>query len=103
LGGNVNALTRRLPPFSILLADDEVEKGARHGSTETFARTMALWERLHLPFLNAANDLKDPLRRIDAFWRTIEVDYACEKAHQWLAETAIELARTRRRAKEAGA
>lgn len=96
LGGDVNALAKRLPPFSILLADDEVERGAHHGSPQTFARTMALWERLHLPFLNAANELKDPLRRIDAFRRAIEVDYACEKAHQWLAETALELARSRR-------
>lgn len=99
LGGDIDALSRALPPFSILLTDAEVEKGPRHGRTDTFARTMALWERLHLPFLNAAADLKDPLRRIDAFRRTIEVDYACEKAHQWLAQTALDLARSQRQEK----
>jgi hypothetical protein len=51
---------------------------------------MALWERLHLPFLNSAKDAKEPKARIAAFRRTIEVDCACEKAHQWLAESALE-------------
>ena len=59
---------------------------------------MGLWERLHLPILNAAAKVSNPRRRIEAFRQTIGVDYACEKAHQWLAQTALELARERARA-----
>lgn len=98
LGGNVAALARRLPPFSIVLAEAELPAGDNRGTAETFALTMGLWERLHLPFLNAARQVADPLRRIEAYRQAIRIDYACEKAHQWLAETALELARERARA-----
>jgi len=86
-------LLRRLPPFSLVLADDELPRGERAGTPETFAQTMRLWEELHLPFLTAAKETPDPRRRIDAYRRCIAVDYACEKAHQWLADTALQLAR----------
>jgi hypothetical protein len=51
IGGGMEALIRRLPPFSIVLAEGELPSGARRGSADTFALTMGLWERLHLPFL----------------------------------------------------
>ena len=102
LAGGVEALLRRLPPFSIVLADDELPCGDRSGTAQTFAWTMGLWERLHLPFLNAASQVPDPVRRIEAFRRAIRVDYACEKAHQWLADTALQLARQRMRHEAAG-
>lgn len=93
LEGRLDELARRLPPFSIILADDEVPTGSHAGTAETFAYTMAIWEQLHLPFLTAAKATPDALRRIGQYRRAIEVDYACEKAHQWLATTAIDLAR----------
>ncbi len=86
-------LLRRLPPFSLVLADDELPSGEAEGSATTFAQTMHLWEQLHLPFLTAARDTPNPRRRIDAYRRCLGVDYACEKAHQWLADTALSLAR----------
>lgn len=98
IGGNIDALSRNLPPFSIVLAEDEILRSEQRGGTRTFGVTMELWERLHLPFLNAAAKIADPLQRIEAYRQTIRVDYACEKAHQWLAETALELARRKARA-----
>lgn len=97
LGGNVEALSRRLPPFSIVLAETDLPRGEQRGTAATFATTMGLWERLHLPFLNAAAKVRDPVQRIEAYRQTIRVDYACEKAHQWLAQTAVEVARQRAR------
>ncbi len=90
----VGGLLKRLPPFSLVLADDELPRGERSGSAATFAETMHLWEQLHLPFLNDAKQTRDPMRRLEQYRRTINVDYACEKAHQWLADTALEIART---------
>lgn len=97
IGGDVEALSRRLPPFSIVLADADLPRGEQRGSALTFATTMGLWERLHLPFLNAAAKVRDPVQRIEAYGRTIRVDYACETAHQWLAQTSFEVAHERAR------
>ena len=95
LGGDLEGLIRRLPPFSLVLADDEFVHGERRGTADTFAVTMKMWEELHLPFLNAARATADPRWRIEAYRQAIRVDYACEKAHQWLAETALSIARDR--------
>jgi hypothetical protein len=92
----VDELLKRLPPFSIVLHPNELPAGEKRGDTTTYAFTMATWERLHLPFLAAGDQTKDPRHRIAAYRRTIEVDYACELAHQRLSETAKELMRTRR-------
>jgi hypothetical protein len=66
----------------------ELPAGPRAGSAETFAELMSLWERLHLPFLNAADAERDPIRRIELYRKTIDVDSACELAHQKLSDTA---------------
>ena len=63
------------------------------GTPATFAAVSALWERLHAPFLAAAEAEPDPVRRMVAFRRTIAVDPACELAHQHLSNTARDLAR----------
>jgi hypothetical protein len=55
---------------------------------KTYEAVMAIWERLHAPFLAAADATADPVARIEAYRRTIAVDYACELAHQKLADTA---------------
>jgi hypothetical protein len=96
LAGGVEALQRRLPPHSLVLADDALPHGPRAGDASTFAVTMNLWEQLHLPHLSAARSTPDPRRRIEAYRRVITIDYACEKAHQWLADDALSLARAGR-------
>ncbi len=98
VGGDIQALTCRLPPFSIVMPETDLLRGSQPGTSQTFALTMRLWERLHLPFLNAARQVHTAHPRIAAYRETIRVDYACEKAHQWLADTALELARHTARA-----
>jgi hypothetical protein len=63
---------------------------------------MGLWERLHLPFLAAADMQADPVQRIEHYRRTIRVDYACELAHQKLSDVARELGRAARAAPRPG-
>jgi hypothetical protein len=93
--GPIDALLPLLPPHSIVLHEDELPKGAQRGTAETYAYTMALWERLHTPFLAAADMQADPIQKIEHYRHTIRVDYACELAHQKLAAVARELARHR--------
>ncbi|MGF1634517.1 MAG: hypothetical protein ACFCVE_11755 [Phycisphaerae bacterium] len=92
--GSLERLQAMLPPHSLLFHETELPAGPQPGTDETFARTMALWEKLHAPFLAEADATPDPRRRLEAYRRTIEVDYACELAHQKLSHTAAELART---------
>lgn len=93
---SIDELLRILPVGSIVLHEDEVARGVRKGSTETYAEVAALWEKLHAPFLASADNEADPVRRIEAYRRTIRVDYACELAHQKLSAVARELARAER-------
>jgi hypothetical protein len=90
---SLDELLAQLPAHAVVLGENELPRGPRPGSSQTFARTMALWERLHAPFLAAADMQRDPLQKIEAFRRTIRVDYACELAHQKLSAAARELAR----------
>lgn len=87
----VDRLVARLPPHSIVLSADQLPRGPRPGDARTYAFTMSLWERLHQPFLAAADQTADPRRRIMSYRRSIEVDYACELAHQRLSATARQL------------
>lgn len=96
--GGTEALLKELPAHSVVLRPDELPSGEQQGDTVTFARTMALWERLSLPFLEAARERSEPRERIEGYKQAIAIDYACEKAHQWLATDALALARTRRSA-----
>lgn len=86
-------LAALLPPGSLLLRSDELPAGQRPGTTETYAEVMSLWERLHRPALAAADSETDPVRRMAAYRRVIEIDYACELAHQKLSDVAKELSR----------
>jgi hypothetical protein len=70
---------------------DELPPGEMIGTLETYGRVMAIWERLHGPFLAAADATVDPIRRIEAYRVAIRVDYACELAHQGIFNTAREL------------
>ena len=60
---------------------------------------MAMWERLHVPFLAAADMQADPVQKIEGYRKTIRVDYASELAHQKLSDVAHELARQQRATK----
>jgi hypothetical protein len=86
----VDQLIRRLPAHSIMMSDAELPKGPG-GTAATYAWVMATWERLHAPFLAAAEATGDPIRRIEAYRQTIAVDYACELAHQRISDTARKL------------
>jgi hypothetical protein len=81
----IDLLIRRLPAHSIVISDSELAKLSNP------AAIMALWEQLHAPFLAAANATVAPIQKIAAYRRTIEVDYACELAHQNLSDTARKL------------
>jgi hypothetical protein len=82
-----------LPAHSIVLAESELPTGVRKGTWETYGEVMAMWERLHTPFLAAADMQVDPVQKIDGYRRTIRVDYAAELAHQKLSHTAHALLR----------
>jgi hypothetical protein len=60
---------------------------------------MALWERLHEPFLAEADAETEPVRQIEGYRLTTRVDYASELAHQKLSDAAHRLAREARIAK----
>ena len=90
---SVDELIRRLPAHCIVLAESELPKGVRKGDTTTYAEVMAMWERLHAPFLAAADMQAEPIAKIEGYRRTIRVDYACELAHQKASAVARELLR----------
>jgi hypothetical protein len=57
---------------------------------------MSIWERLHTPFLAAADMRVDPVQKMEGYRQAIRVDYACELAHQKLSDTARTLLVTAR-------
>jgi hypothetical protein len=92
----IDELVRSVPPHSIVLAESELPAGSRRGDTKTYAEVMAIWERLHLPFLAAADMQADPVLRMEGYRKAIRVDYACELAHQKLSDAARETIRGKR-------
>jgi len=86
-------LKRLLPHNSILLREDELPRGNRAGTYKTYGEVMAMWERLHTPFLAAADAESDLLRKMEGYRTTIQVDYACELAHQRLSDAARKMLR----------
>ncbi len=91
---SLEQLRDELPAHSIVLALDAIPAGARRGDPRAVAEVMSLWEQLSAPFVLAADTTADPRARIAAYRRAIRVDYACELAHQRLADTARSLAGT---------
>jgi hypothetical protein len=87
-------LTPLLPSGSILMHVEDLPRGSRRGGAHTYGQTLALWERLHLPFLAAADAESDPILKMEGYRHTIRVDYACELAHQKLAAVARQMPRT---------
>jgi hypothetical protein len=90
-GRSIDRLVASLPPHTVVLPVRDLPAGQQQGTDATYASTMSLWERLHAPFLALATSTRDPEQRMKACRRTIEVDYACEIAHQDLSRTAGEL------------
>ncbi len=86
-----------LPTGTLVLTTDELPPPTDPGTPASYAAVMALWERLHAPFLAAADTEPEPMRRMEAYRRTLTVDPACELAHQRLAAIARELARQQAR------
>ena len=97
-GQSVDSLIARLPPHSMVLGAEELPRGTRRGTTETYAGVMDLWERLHLPFLATADTQAEPVQKMEHYRKTIRVDYACELAHQKLSQVAREMGRAARAA-----
>ena len=95
----LDELIAALPTNSLVRWADELPRGSRPGTTQTYAEVMGLWERLHTPFLAAADAELDPLWKMERYRLAIRVDYACELAHQKLSDAARELGR---RARETG-
>ena len=85
-----------LPQNCLVRWADELPRGSRGGSTQTYAEVMALWERLYAPYLAAADAEVDPVAKMEGYRQTIRVDYACELAHQKLSDAARELGREAR-------
>ena len=94
--GSIAELRQVLPASCLVFREDEIPSGSRTGTAQTFSEVMALWERLHTPFLAAADAEGDLVRKIEAYRKTIRVDYACELAHQRLADVARSMARRKR-------
>ena len=93
---SIDELLRLLPPHSIVLHENELPKGVQKGTWQTFARRDGHVGSLHAPFLAQADMTREPMQKIEAYRKTIEVDYACELAHQKLADVARQNARISR-------
>jgi len=92
-GRSIQELQPLLPEHCLIFRAEELPAGSRRGDAQTFSQVMRMWERLHAPFLAEADQERDPIRAIEACRRAIEVDRACELAHQRAAEAARKLAR----------
>jgi hypothetical protein len=93
---NLAQLERQLPTYSLVTDGSVIVRGQRKGTPQTFGEVMALWERLHAPFLVEADAESDPVRQIERYRLTTRVDYASELAHQKLSDVAHRLARDAR-------
>jgi hypothetical protein len=93
---SIDELIKLLPAHCVVLDQAELPRGDRPGDWKTYAEVMAMWERLHAPFLSAADQTPEPRARIEAYRKTIRVDYACEFAHQRLSKVAQSYARETR-------
>jgi hypothetical protein len=77
-----------LPEHTLIIHENDLPRGVQPGTYKTYGLVMDLWERLHAPFLAAADAQADPVRKMEGYRRTILVDYACELAHQKLSDVA---------------
>jgi hypothetical protein len=92
---SIDDLIRLAPPHALIYNADDLPQGIRKGDWHTYAEVMAMWERLHAPFLAAADMQIDPIQKMEGYRKAIRVDYACELAHQKLSDVAKSLSRKR--------
>jgi hypothetical protein len=83
----IDQLIHQVPPHSLIFTESELADSTGW----TYPHVMAIWERLHRPWLAAADAEVDPVRRMAAYRQAIRVDNACEPAHQKLADTAMRM------------
>lgn len=88
---SLDQLVRQLPPHAIVLGESDLPAGDQRGSDQTYALTMSIYERLHQPALAQAMSCTDPMQRILQLRNVIEIDYACEIAHQAISSAARRL------------
>ncbi len=81
-------LTRLLPYGSVSMNVQDLPAGSRRGNPDTYGQVMEIWERLNLPFLQRTDRQADPIARMEGYRLAIQVDYACELAHQKLSDVA---------------
>jgi len=95
---SLESLRGLLPEHTLIIHENDLPRGVWPGTYQTYGQVMALWERLHAPFLAAADAQRDPVRKMEGYRKTILVDYACELAHQKLSDVAKQLHRGERSA-----
>jgi hypothetical protein len=91
----IDALLHLLPPHCLVFSPDELPVGSHRGDDRSYAKVMSIWERLHGPFLAAADLEADPVRRMNAYRKVLRVDSACELAHQKLSDVAHQMTRVK--------
>jgi hypothetical protein len=85
------SLSAALPPHSLLLQSNQLPRGRRHATAQTYGEVLSFWERLHAPFLAQAEAQTEPIKKMQAYRRALQVDPACELAHQRMADVAKQL------------
>ena len=90
---SIDRLIARLSPHCIVFHESQLPRGPQPPTPAATRQIVDLWEQLHAPFLAAARQVPDPLRRMHALRRVIDVDFACELAHQELAQLARQISR----------
>ena len=96
---SIDQLFRRLPPHCLILPEADLPPRSAKGTSLTMRQAAAWWDQLHAPFLALARSTTEPALRIAAYRRTIDVDYACELAHQELSQAARRLDQSHREAR----
>jgi hypothetical protein len=92
----IDTLLRLLPPHCLIFTPEELPAGSHPGNDQTYAQVMSIWERLHAPFLAAADIEADPVRRMNSYRKVLRVDSACELAHQKLSDVAHQMTRIKK-------
>jgi hypothetical protein len=89
---SVDAILTALPPHSMAFAVSDLP-------APSYSSMMNIWERLHAPFLAAADAIPNslPEQKIQAWRKAIAVDYACELAHQHISDLARQICQSRRK------
>jgi hypothetical protein len=86
-------LAALLPATAVIINSADLPAPVDRATPRLEQFVLELWERLHAPFLAAAEAQADLLQRIVGYRATLEVDPACELAHQNLSIAARAMGR----------